>query len=117
MISIKRGDVFYAVLPTGKNSIQGGLRPVVVVSNNSCNTYSPVITVVPLTTSRNKHKLPTHIKVLNKDVPNIRDSIALCEQVMPIAKDSLSPDRVGKIPKVLMEKVERGVMTQLGVNE
>ena len=31
------------------NSVQGGVRPVIVVSNNKANTYSSVITVVPLT--------------------------------------------------------------------
>ena len=30
-------------------SLQSGIRPVVVVSNNKANTYSPVVTVVPFT--------------------------------------------------------------------
>ena len=49
-MTIRRGDILWADLgmfPT--TSVQGGVRPVIVVSNNKANTYSSVITVVPLT--------------------------------------------------------------------
>ena len=49
-VTIRRGDILWADLgmfPT--TSVQGGVRPVIVVSNNKANTYSSVITVVPLT--------------------------------------------------------------------
>ena len=47
-MTIRRGDILWADLgmfPT--TSVQGGVRPVIVVSNNKANTYSSVITVVP----------------------------------------------------------------------
>lgn len=53
-MTIRRGDILWADLgmfPT--TSVQGGVRPVIVVSNNKANTYSSVITVVPLT-ARNR---------------------------------------------------------------
>ena len=49
-MTIRRGDILWADLgmfPT--TSVQGGVRPVIVVSNNKANTYSSVITVVPMT--------------------------------------------------------------------
>ena len=52
-MTIRRGDILWADLgmfPT--TSVQGGVRPVIVVSNNKANTYSSVITVVPLTSSK-----------------------------------------------------------------
>ena len=45
-VTIRRGDILWADLgmfPT--TSVQGGVRPVIVVSNNKANTYSSVITV------------------------------------------------------------------------
>ena len=51
-MTIRRGDILWADLgmfPT--SSVQGGVRPVIVISNNKANTYSSVITVVPLTSS------------------------------------------------------------------
>ena len=60
-MTIRRGDILWADLgmfPT--TSVQGGVRPVIVVSNNKANTYSSVITVVPLTSRIYKKRyLPT----------------------------------------------------------
>ena len=39
-----------------RGSMQGGMRPVVVVSNNMANKHSTVITVVPLSTKIFKKK-------------------------------------------------------------
>lgn len=83
---IKRGDIFFANLESRQGShdaIQRGKRPVVVVSNNMANKYSPAITIVPLTT-KNKHNLPTHVSF---GLPNNGEMIhntALCEQVQTI---------------------------------
>ena len=49
-MTIRRGDILWADLGMFQTtSVQGGVRPVIVVSNNKANTYSSVITVVPLT--------------------------------------------------------------------
>lgn len=54
-IEIKRGDILYADLGVKyQGSMQGGIRPVVVVSNNRANRYSVVITVVPLSSKVSK---------------------------------------------------------------
>ena len=65
-------------------SVQGGVRPVIVVSNNKANTYSSVITVVPLTSRIYKKRyLPTHVFISKYDMTGIRKgSLALAEQVM-----------------------------------
>lgn len=76
---IRRGDVIYVEtgLPFKKP------RPAVIVSNNMCNTFSPTVTIVYLTT-KPKKPLPTHTTVLCK-VP----SIALCENIYTISKTCL----------------------------
>ena len=48
-MKIKRGDIIIADLGQHETSIQSGIRPCVVMSNNMANRHSPVITVVPLT--------------------------------------------------------------------
>ena len=49
-MKIERGDILIADLGKASGtSIQSGIRPVIVISNNKANTYSPVVTVVPLT--------------------------------------------------------------------
>ena len=78
---IKRGMVVIVNLPVQKeNSIQGGERPCVIVSNNRGNRYSPNVTIIPLT-SRSKKDLPTHVVI-----KSYNNSIALGEQIMTIPK-------------------------------
>lgn len=55
MKQIVRGDVIYVDLGAKyRGSVQGGIRPVVVISNNRANKYSTVITVVPLSSHISK---------------------------------------------------------------
>ena len=76
---IRRGDVVYVddKLHASKP------RPAVIVSNNMCNTYSPMVTIVYLTT-KPKKPLPTHTAILCK-VP----STALCENIYTVSKTCL----------------------------
>ena len=48
-----RGDVYDARLSPTEGSEQAGMRPVIIVSRNAINQYSPVIVVVPLTDAAN----------------------------------------------------------------
>ncbi len=62
-MKIQRGDILYADLGVQyQGSMQGGMRPVVVVSNNKANKHSTVIMVVPLSAKiYKKQSLPTHV--------------------------------------------------------
>lgn len=83
---IKRGEVWYnrpKYTPTGH--IQAGPRPVIIVSNDICNTYSSVVLAVPCTTARKKD-MPNHVHFLVGG----RINTALTEQVMPVNKSELT---------------------------
>lgn len=86
-MNIYRGDIFY-IKKNDNNRFQGSEqydeRPAIIVSNNKCNEFSPVVEVVYLTTQEKK-PLPTHVEVMCR-VP----STALCEQVFSINKGRLS---------------------------
>ncbi len=85
---MKRFEIYQANLPSIPGShIQSGIRPVVIVSNDKANAYSPVVTVIPLTTRLGKKCLPTHVTLLTSGLRSI--SLALCEQVMPVDKSSM----------------------------
>ena len=82
------GDIYTAALgKRTKSSIQTGFRPVLIVSNNRANRFSPVVTIIPITGSRNKKKLPTHVHLT--DCGLNRPSIALAEQITSIDKSRL----------------------------
>lgn len=95
--SFKRYDIWMAHLPTGSNThVQYGFRPVLVVSNDRANKYSPVVTVIPITSKLNKRQLPTHVFL--QDTGLERSGLALCEQILTLDKSCLKR-RVGFIYK------------------
>ena len=88
---LDRGVIAMVELPQGQGSIQGGLRPCVIVSNSASCKYSPVVICVPLSSNINKKKLPTHAIINPNPSDNRlkRASVALCEQIITIAKDNI----------------------------
>ena len=60
---IRRGDMFYADLSPVVGSEQGGIRPVLIVQNDTGNKYSPTVIAAAITSQMNKNKLPTHIEI------------------------------------------------------
>jgi mRNA-degrading endonuclease toxin of MazEF toxin-antitoxin module len=97
-------------------SVQGGVRPVIVVSNNKANTYSSVITVVPLTSRIYKKRyLPTHVFISKYDMTGIRKgSLALAEQVMSISTKCII-EKCGRVNKWSLDRVLKAVRIQMGM--
>lgn len=114
----KRGDIYY--VDFGKNietKKQCGIRPALVVSNNRANEYSPVITVVPLTSKINKKRfLPTHVFIPSNCGSGLsRGSLALAEQVETIDKDQLLEKKGSILSSIIMEKITTAIQIQIGV--
>ena len=64
MPQVQRGDVLTANLEPIQGSEQGGSRPVVVVSRDAINRFSPVVVICPITDAANKTKVyPSHVRV------------------------------------------------------
>jgi len=113
--SIRRGDIVIANLPTTEGSIQHGRRLILIVSNNICNTHSPVVTYVPLTKVQTKASIPTHVKIARTQYNHLKfDSIILCEQIMSIDKKSIIEFK-GRCDSNTMRKVDKALAIQLGI--
>ena len=62
--TIKRGDIYYADLNPVIGSEQGGIRPVLIISNDMGNRHSPTVIVAAITSQvQTKTTLPTHVSV------------------------------------------------------
>lgn len=112
--NLKRGDIVLANLPDIGNHIQKGDKRILIISNDMCNQYSPVITYVCLT-SQEKTSLPTHV-YLEPDKYNglTCKSTILCEQPMSLDKTRIIK-KLGTCDKETMKKVDRALLIQLGV--
>ncbi len=86
---IKRGDIYYADLSPVKGSEQGGVRPVIIIQNDTGNKYSPTVICAAVTAQLQKNRLPTHISINSDEEPLERDSIILLEQIKTIDKNLL----------------------------
>lgn len=116
-MKINRGDILYVDLGMQyQGNIQGGMRPVVVVSNNRANEHSTVITVVPLSTKiYKKRNLPTHVFISAYKTRGLdQHSIALCEQVTALNFDHII-DYIGKVDEETLSRITEGVQVQVGV--
>lgn len=88
----KQYEVWFAELGDHSGtSVQGGTRPVLVISNDVANRNSPVITVIPLSSKLKKLELPVHIVLTEDDCEMLRDehledSVLLVEQITTIDK-------------------------------
>ena len=112
---VHRGDIFYVDL--GKSdgtSTQAGIRPVVICSNKACNIHSPIVTVCSISTSKTKHRIPTHIPLLASETGLSRDSICLCEQPLSISKSDLL-EYVTTLSDEHMERISDGLRIQLAL--
>lgn len=117
LMKIRRGDILYADLGGQyQGSMQRGMRPVVVVSNNMANKHSTVITVVPLSTKIFKKKnLPTHVFVSAYRAEGLEQhSIALCEQVTALDYGRII-ENMGKVDEETLARITEAVQVQVGV--
>lgn len=81
----KRGQIWWHKSNNAYNgSVQGGTRPVVIVSNDKANKFSKNVTVVPCT-SADKKDLPTHFKFILDEHTTV-----LCEQITTIPSEELA---------------------------
>lgn len=115
MRNVYRGDIFFADLgeEDGTNR-QAGERPVLIISNNACNKFSEIITVVAFTT-QDKTKLPTHVRITPDEHNGLEEkSLALCEQVISLPK-SLLKRKKGFLTPENMRKIDAALKVQLNL--
>ena len=73
-----------------EGSEQAGTRPVVVVSRDAINNYSPVIVICPLTDASHVTKsYPSDVQVVAPEGGLAKDSVVLTGQVRAISKSRL----------------------------
>lgn len=108
---MKRGDIYWCKNHGGIGSEYVGRRPCVIVSNNACNTHSPVVQAVMLTT-RSKKRLPTHVRMKS----TYRESIALCETITSVDKQELD-QFINRASGPEMKRIDRALKIQLGLEE
>lgn len=114
MLTVKRGEIYYADLSPVVGSEQGGIRPVLIIQNDVGNRYSPTVIAAAITSQREKAKLPTHIALIAESCGLTKDSVILLEQIRTIDKRRLK-ERMGSIPIEAMKQVDHALEISFGL--
>lgn len=114
--TIKRGDIYYADLNPVIGSEQGGTRPVLIISNDTGNKYSPTVIIAAITSRvRTKAKLPTHTAI--KDFEGLsKDSVILLEQIRTIDKKRLR-EHIGMLDSQQILTADNALLISLGLDK
>ena len=114
MSIIKRGDIYYADLSPVVGSEQGGMRPVLIVQNDTGNKHSPTVIAAAITSQTGKAKLPTHIELSGQSVGLTRDSVILLEQIRTLDKSRLR-EKMGRLDGETMNRVDNAIAVSFGL--
>ena len=108
----RRGDIYLADLSPFCGSEQGGVRPVVVIQNNTGNKHAPTLVVATITAkTRKKTKQPTHYLIRNNPALS-RPSLILLEQLRTIDKQRIIK-YLGRVTRKEMRGVDAALRVSL----
>jgi mRNA interferase MazF len=113
--SVLRGEVYWVNLPLSNKSEDKNIRelqgrhPALVISNDEQNKFSPLITILPLTSQVDKiYPFQVFSKLKGKN------GIILVDQIRTIDRKRFS-DKLGELSLELMEQVERALHITLAL--
>lgn len=111
--AIRRGEIYCADLSPSVGSEQGGVRPVLVLQNDTGNRHSPTTIVAAITSCRTKAALPTHVVIRESGLRC--DSVVLLEQIRTLDKSRLGA-RLGQLDKEAMGRIDHALIASLGMD-
>ena len=112
---VKRGDIFYADLSPVVGSEQGGVRPVLIVQNDTGNRHSPTVIAAAITSQTGKARLPTHIELSAKNYGLPKDSVVLLEQISTLDKKRLR-EHMGRLDDDQLQRVDSAIAVSFGLH-
>ena len=114
IMTVKRGDIYYADLSPVVGSEQGGVRPVLIVQNDVGNRFSPTVIAAAITSQKDKTNLPTHIEVDAGHCGLTKDRSVRLEQGRTIDKRRLR-EKMGALDVGDMGKVNEALSVSFGL--
>ena len=94
---------------------QGGIRPVLIIQNDTGNRHSPTVICAAITSKMNKAKLPTHVEIDACHYDIVKDSVILLEQLRTIDKKRLK-DKVCHLDNEIINQVDKALRVSLEMN-
>ena len=110
---MKRGDIYRADLDPVVGSEQGGVRPVLIIQNDTGNLHSPTVIVAAITGRKKKPHMPVHVLITAEESGLAMDSIVLTEQVRTLEKSRLTR-YLGHLSEQTMGRIDEALVRSIG---
>ena len=115
MERIVRGEIVVANLEPVEGSEQGGIRPVLIIQNDTINKHAPTTIIAPITSKIYTKEYPTNVIIKKEDSKLKLDSTILLNQIRTIDKKRIVR-KIGVLDNFTMNKVDRAVKVSLSLS-
>ena len=109
---IIKGNIVLVSLDPSKGSEYSKTRPAIIVSNDVCNLYAPVVTIVPCTSKTDKIFKTEVLIPVSDALPE--KSKACGDQIRTIDKSRIVKV-LGLVSAETMKKIEAAIMLHLDI--
>ncbi|PKO20624.1 MAG: PemK family transcriptional regulator [Chloroflexi bacterium HGW-Chloroflexi-1] len=110
----RRGQVYYANLDPIVGHEQAGYRPVLIIQNDTGNTFSPTVIVAALTTTLPPRPYPTEVRISAGTAGLEQNSSIRLDQIRTMDKRRLER-YVGQLDAAIMRQVDEAIKISLGL--
>ncbi len=112
---VRRGQVWWAELPSPTGSEPGFARPVLVIQADGFNqSRIQTVVVVAITSNMQLAKAPGNVSLSKNKSGLPKDSVANVSQIITLDRDSLA-EAIGVLDKLTMHQVDDGIKLVLSV--
>ncbi|KPK72893.1 PemK family transcriptional regulator [candidate division WOR_3 bacterium SM23_60] len=108
----KRGEIWSVNFNPGRGSEQKGIRPALIVQNDTGNQYAATTIVAAITTTIKIY--PVTVLLEAKGAGLSKESMVNCAQLLTVDKSRLRK-RLGKLDEKLMERVDKALCVSLAL--
>jgi mRNA interferase MazF len=108
----KRGEIWSVNFNPGRGSEQKGIRPALIVQNDTGNQYAATTIIAAITTTIRVY--PVTVLLSAKTVGLSKESMVNCAQILTVDKSRLRK-RLGTLDERLMERVDRALCVSLAL--
>ena len=114
MADMKRGDIYWLDLKSGKGSEQQGRRPVLVIQNDTGNQFSPNTIIAPFTTSIPEKVYPFQVKCSPSESGLGEPCLIDLGAIVTVSKTRLG-EKCGRLTSKKMLEVDEAIKVSLGL--
>lgn len=110
---VKRGEIYWVDWSPGRGSEQIGIRPALIIQNNTGNKFSPTTIIASMSTAPEK-PFPFLVEVTVGEGGLSQYGAVNLAQILTIDKTCLG-DKCGQLSIQKMLEVDRAIKTSLGL--